>query len=95
MNPSEYEDKYANRLKDYRKEFVGKHKPQIERLRSCLTEDDLKEILPETEDPEIYASLMREVQAAADKNETIAQFEQRVLRLGKKAVEFVRKIPVA
>jgi len=91
---NDYEDKYGKRLKKWRKEFTGKYHDQIERLKQGFTDEELARIAPSVEDREVYDQLIAEVQEATAKNEAIAQLEQRILSLGKKAAAFVKKIPL-
>jgi hypothetical protein len=57
-----------------------------------LTRPELESLRPKTADPQVYASLIKAVEEATARNESVADFKARVEKLGPAAVDLARQV---
>lgn len=63
---------------------------EVEALRAA-TAIDLEALKPQVSDPKSYDKLLRAVQEATHRNESIAQLQARVKKLGKRVVSVAKE----
>lgn len=78
---------------DTRGEFDRAHADVLQKLRG-LSEEDLKEVLPNVSDRAVYDKLIAVVQDASAKNLSNAELVERIQALGSVAVAIAKKAGV-
>ncbi|MGK9475512.1 hypothetical protein [Melioribacter sp. OK-6-Me] len=80
------------KIRESREAFEGKYKEELEELLG-LSKSEIKQILPDTTDMQIYEQLIAVVREASRINLSQAELKKNIEELGKAAVELSKKIP--
>lgn len=72
--------------------FNGIYKDELSALKG-LTDEQIKSVLLETADRQIYADLIKVVEQASKDNLSQAQLTDKIKALGKVAVQLAKKVP--
>ncbi|MGK9368280.1 hypothetical protein ACSSWA_05225 [Melioribacter sp. Ez-97] len=88
----EFRKRVRRKARESRQAFEGKYKEELDELLG-LSKKEIKKILPETEDMQIYEQLITVVKEASRINLNQAELKKNIEELGKAAVDIAKKIP--
>ncbi len=90
--PESFEQRLQRRIAENRKAFHGIYADQLNALMG-LSREEIDDIVPGTEDLEVYAQLITVVNQASAVNLKQADLKIRIQNLGEVAVNIASKIP--
>lgn len=87
-----YDDEFDDAFEDADAEFKKKYQKAIDELKG-LSQEELDGIAPTTADKQAYELLIATVKDATEHNIALAEFRNRIKKLGQTALKIVDKIP--